>query len=109
MVASLGKAITRYPTSFGNWTCLLQEIITGTNEIVVLGKNISAIQGEVLQEYIPHRVLMASNRPLSDFPLIAGKTVADMPYIYLCRNYTCHPPVLSAKGLTTLINSPQNQ
>ena len=107
MVSSLGKAIIRYPTSFANWACLLQEIIMGTNEVIILGSDFSGLHTELLSQYIPHRVFMASESVDTGFPLQADKTVTDPAAIYLCRNYTCQQPVFSAKDLMSLINKPQ--
>ncbi len=107
MISSLGRAITRYPTSFGNWACLLQEMIAGTNEIAVVGTDFSIIYTELLRQYIPQRVLMASKTGDSTYPLLAEKLVTNTPKIYLCRNYTCRNPVFSAKDLISLINNPQ--
>ncbi len=109
MTSSLAGAITRYPTSFGNWACLLQEIIAGTNEIALIGKDFSGIHLELIGQYIPHRVLMASETSNPGFPLLAEKPVVEITAIYLCRNYTCQNPVFSAKELMLLINSPQKQ
>jgi len=104
MISLLGQAITRYPTSFGNWACLLQEMIAGTNEIALVGNDFSALHAELLRLYIPHRVLMAAERGDADFPLVANKPATDIPTIYLCRSYTCLDPVFSAKELSLLIN-----
>ena len=109
MVSSLGNAITRYPTSFGNWASLLQEIIAGTNEIALVGKDFSALHRELLAQYIPHKVLMAAGAANPAFPLLAGKLTTIRPTIYLCRSYTCLNPVFSAKDLMLLINRPQKQ
>jgi len=109
MVSSLGLAIVRYPTSFANWGCLLQEIVTGTSEIAIIGDGFLKTLAEVLPEYIPHRVVMASNRANPDFPLLEGKSVSRKTTIYLCRNYTCLNPVFSAKELMLLINKAQNR
>jgi uncharacterized protein YyaL (SSP411 family) len=105
MVTSLSNAIIRYPTSFGNWACLLQELIAGTNEIVLVGKDFSDIQIEVLEQFIPHKVLMATSADDSEFVLLCGKPVTNTTTIYLCSNYTCKKPVFSAKELISLINS----
>jgi len=109
MIASLGNTISRYPTSFGNWACLLQEIVAGTNEITVIGNDFSGIHAELLQQYIPHRVLMASNKADSTMPLLADKPVTNNTTIFLCSNYTCLNPVFSAKDLMSLINSRENR
>ena len=109
MISSLGRAITRYPISFGNWACLFQEIITTTNEIALIGNDFATLHTELLHQYIPHRVLMASKTVDSTFPLLAKKPVKNTPAIYLCRSYTCLNPVFSAKDLMLLINRPQKQ
>jgi len=104
MLSSLIKAIVRYPTSFGNWAILLQEIIMGTSEIVVTGNNLLEIQNELLQQYIPHRVLMVSATSNSNFPLLSEKPITDPPSVWLCKNFVCELPVYSVKDLTYLIN-----
>ncbi|HEV7782355.1 MAG TPA: thioredoxin domain-containing protein [Chitinophagaceae bacterium] len=108
MVLGLGGAVSRYPSSFGNWACLLQEISAGTNEIALVGSEFSAVQSELLSAYIPHRVFMAAGKEDPVYPLLAGKPAAGRAAIYLCRNYTCQNPVFSAKELMLLINRPQN-
>lgn len=106
ILSLLGRAITQYPTSFANWACLLQEIIAGTNEIVLLGDNYESLHVALLQQYIPHRVLMASADLDSRFPLLADKPVTRPPSIWLCRDFSCKPPVTTIKELISLINSP---
>jgi uncharacterized protein YyaL (SSP411 family) len=109
MISALGNAIVKYPGSFGNWACLFQEMTGGTNEIVLVGTDLSVIHPEVLREYVPHRVLVASQKSDPAFPLLVNKPVTGIPAIYLCRNYTCSAPVFSAKDLITLINRAQNR
>jgi len=48
--------------------------------------------------------MMVSARVAEDFPLLAGKKLSKMPAFYLCRDYTCLPPVFSVKELISLIN-----
>jgi len=104
MVSSLTKAIVRYPVSFGNWAVLFQEIVTGTHEIVVTGNDLLEIHNELLQQYIPYRVLMISATSASNFPLLEEKPVTNPPSIWLCKNFECKLPVYSVKDLTYLIN-----
>ena len=105
MILSLGTAIARYPNSFGNWASLLLEVISGTNEIAIVGENFSKIHEEILTKYIPNRVLMASATADNFFPLLVEKTAGRLTTIFLCRNYTCRNPVFSANELISLINS----
>lgn len=109
MLFSLGKAVTRYPTSFGNWACLLQEVVYGTNELAIVGKGYADLLLEVLGTYIPHRVLMAAETNSAGFPLLERRTVVSKAAIYLCRNYTCLLPVFSANELIMLINREKNR
>jgi uncharacterized protein YyaL (SSP411 family) len=104
MLSSLGNAITRYPTSFGIWACLLQEVISGINEIAILGQLSENQEQELLKHYIPHRVVMISESSDPVFPLLTGKQATNPPSIYLCRNYSCQHPVFSINDLITLIN-----
>ncbi len=105
MVRSLEQAITRHPTSFGIWACLLQEIITGTSEIAVVGERFYDVLVPLLRQYIPHRVLMGAKTALQGLPLVVDKPSTTPPSIYLCRNYTCHRPVFSVNELISLINN----
>lgn len=104
MLSSLGTAITRYPTSFGGWACLLQEVISGTSEIAIVGQLSENLHQELLECYIPHRVVMVSDCPDPGYPLLMGKPATNPASIYLCRNYTCQHPVFSINDLISLIN-----
>jgi uncharacterized protein YyaL (SSP411 family) len=103
MLLSHGSAITRYPTSFGIWACLLQEVILGTNEIAIVGKWSENLKQELLKHYIPHRILMISDQPDQDFPLLTGKPETNPASVYLCRNFICLHPVFSINDLIALI------
>lgn len=103
MVTALGQAVARYPVSFGGWACLLLEMVSGTHEIAVIGPGAPQLHRELLQEFIPHRVLMASFVQDDTFPLLRGKTATGAALAYLCRDFSCRRPVSSAAGLMMLI------
>lgn len=105
MIAAIDQAITRYPTSFGIWNGLLLEIIAGTNELAIVGKNASATHMELLKEFIPHRILMASFNEENTFSLLRGKMATEPASIYLCKNFACLKPVNTIAALMSLINS----
>jgi uncharacterized protein YyaL (SSP411 family) len=81
-------------------------MLSGTNEISIIGTGYSEIQSGLFAHYIPHRVLMASGSGDPDFPLLANKPTTPGTSIWLCRNYTCRQPVFSVNELIALINSP---
>jgi uncharacterized protein len=104
MIISLEKAIIKYPSSFGYWAGLFLEIATGTSEIAIVGIDHQRLLREILGEYIPHRILMASVKE-GEFPLLRGKGAGNITNIWLCRDYTCRQPVNSLAELRALIDS----
>ncbi len=108
MVEGLLQVIFKYPTSFGVWGSLYQEMTMGTYEIAVTGKGAGNVIKQVLNEYIPHRVFMASEVE-SEWPLLSGKTLGERTAIWLCEQYRCRAPVGSVDELITLINKPEER
>ncbi len=104
MLASLGQAIVRYPGSFGVWAGLLLEKHFGTNEIAVIGKEYHMLLPELLEQYIPFRVLMAAENNVEKYPLLSNRDSSKTTSVYLCRDYTCQQPVTSVKALISLIH-----
>jgi uncharacterized protein YyaL (SSP411 family) len=103
MINSLGNAIIRYPTSFGIWASLLQEIVDGTNEIVVITNSSQGIITQMLKEYLPHSVMMISNNGGNHYPLLSGKEKTGETTIFLCRDYACEKPVSTVQELLAII------
>ena len=103
MVNSLGKAIVHYPTSFGVWSCLHLEIISGTNEIAIIANDAGVILTQILKEYIPHKIVMRSGNASNSFPLLSGKKNLGETTLYLCRNYSCERPVSTIEALMDII------
>jgi uncharacterized protein YyaL (SSP411 family) len=105
MVKIVGNAIKRHPNSFGNWAGLLQEMVLGTNEITIIGPEAPQQLSQVLQAYIPHRVLMSAVRTDDRFALLRGKTTDSLSAIWLCRNQTCLPPVATVEQLLACLQT----
>jgi uncharacterized protein YyaL (SSP411 family) len=104
MVESLSNVVTRYPGSFGYWNCVMLEIIAGTAEIAVVAEDFAELHRNLLAVYIPHRVYMASGEQTDKFPLLAQKLTAKKPNIYICKNFSCLPPVSTIEAAVSLIN-----
>jgi uncharacterized protein YyaL (SSP411 family) len=103
MVKIVGNAIVRYGNSFGYWAGVLQEIVLGTNEITILGPQAPQQLKALLKHYIPHRVIMSAVRTDDSFPMLRGKTTDSLSAFWLCRQYTCLPPVSNVEELLTCI------
>jgi len=105
MIRSLTNTIIRSPTSFGVWINFLLETTFGTMEIAVVGDKPALKAKEVLAQYFPHKVLMASENGIGNLPLLAGKKAANPPLIYLCKDYSCLKPVSGVNELIRLIDT----
>ena len=74
MLGSMQQVIPKYPGSFGNWACLLQEMVQGTEEVVIAGPASAALHQQILGLCIfPHRILMVVNDRSRGKALVVGK------------------------------------
>jgi uncharacterized protein len=105
MAASLQGVVGGYPGSFGVWATLYQAFTYLIPEVVITGRNLDAIRKEFLGQMIPYRVFQSANQKNTQFPLLADKPAGDTPLIFLCKNYTCQPPV---NEVATLIRCLEN-
>jgi len=103
MIRSMADVTIKYPTSFGVWLCLLFEIILGTSEIVVLGKDWEIYLQKILGIYISHKLVQAAETPMSGYPLLGDKPNTSENRIYLCENYACRHPVNTIQEFVSLL------
>jgi len=89
----LRTTIVRYPSSFGIWTMVLQQISMGTKELAIVGKTATDVLPKLLAKFIPNRIIQASAIGNSQFPLLEGKGNPDRLEFYLCENYACGQPL----------------
>jgi uncharacterized protein len=102
MVSGLMDTSVKYPTSFGAWLLVFMEKVYSTNEIAIVGVDALKKLKELIQLYIPHKVVMASTIENQEFPLLAQKNSNAKTLIFLCKNYECLQPVETIKQLQTL-------
>jgi uncharacterized protein YyaL (SSP411 family) len=81
----------------------LQFLLIGVKEIVVLGEHYKEQAKEILEEYIPLKLLQAALNTHDSWPLLKGKVASERTKIYLCENYQCLQPVTSLIELKTQI------
>jgi uncharacterized protein len=103
MVKSLSDVVIKYPASFGVWLSLFFEIIDGTREVVVIGKDWEKHLQKILSIYISHKLVQAAEIPLSGYPLLGGKPGTSENRIYLCENYACRQPVNTIQEFVSLL------
>ena len=103
MLSGMSGMIVKYPTSFGMWLTVMLQMLKGTEEIVLVG-DYAAAKKELLSNYLPHAVIMASEKANDNYPLLKDK-IAEQPLtIYLCKNYACERPVYRIGDLIKNIN-----
>jgi uncharacterized protein len=105
MIGSLGEVIIKYPTSFGVWLAIYYEIIKGTKEIAIVGKEWEKYLEKILGIYISHKLAMASEIPIPRYPLLADKAETSKILIYLCENYSCRQPVSTLQDFVSLLQT----
>ncbi len=101
LLASLGVAMSKYPSSFGVWGMVLQSHIRGMLEIAITGQRAKDFLAPVLKAFIPNKIIQAEETNSGIFPLLAGKTGLDEvgPAFYLCKNYACLAPFSTVDAL----------
>ena len=107
MTDAVTQMATRYPTSFGVWLNIIQQLVMGTWEIAVIGKDAGEQAKQVLKEYIPQKLLQFTNAAIGNerFPLLRGKISGDYTSFFLCRNYSCKKPVYNIVDFVQLLES----
>ncbi|MFT4024647.1 MAG: thioredoxin domain-containing protein [Flavihumibacter sp.] len=99
MLGAMGKAIVRYPSSFGVWVEALMRKQLGMEEMVVVGPEVETLRKEILANFIPNRIVQSATRENRDFPLLRDKIPKSSENIYICRQYNCLRPVATVREM----------
>lgn len=103
MVKSLADVVIKYPASFGVWLNLFYEMLQGTKEIAVIGKDWQKHLQKILGIYISHKLVQAAQIPLPGYPLLSNRPETSENRIYLCENYACRQPVNTIQEFVSLL------
>ena len=93
MTASLERAVTGYPGSFGGWATMIMAFTYSIPEVVITGRKPENARKEFLTHLIPFRVFQSTQVKNTQFPLLRNKPVDSDPLIFLCKDYSCQTPV----------------
>jgi len=107
MATAVQRPVTLYPGSFGIWATLFQAFTYIIPEIVITATSPGKIRKEFLGHFIPYRVFQSTGEKNTQFPLLSGRPVEDLPSIFLCENYTCQLPVNEVSTLIRLLENVQ--
>jgi uncharacterized protein YyaL (SSP411 family) len=93
MLQGMAGIVQKHPLSFGYWALNLQAFVNGFKEVVITGKEHLSFTKEILEQYIPVKVMQSSGDENNHWPLLRGKNFSIGTYIYLCEDYKCLNPV----------------
>ena len=107
----MAAAMAQQPTGFGRMLTALDDLLTPSQEVAIVGAlddpRTQALLHEARRHYLPHTVL-ALREPDGEnpLPLLEGRTLVDgQPAAYVCENYACKLPVTSVDALRRLLVS----
>ena len=105
----------KYPTAFASSLLAVDALLDPPLDIAIVGEpREEAARGllkEVHRRFLPGRVLAGTASPVDaeaakGLPLLEGKkAVGGKATAYVCRNYTCGPPVTSPSELGALLDA----
>jgi uncharacterized protein YyaL (SSP411 family) len=103
------QSIARLPRAFGSSLNALDFISEASLELVLVGEPGAAgyddLAAEVAKRYAPNRIEARLTPPVrSNLPLTQGKTLVNgQAALYVCRNYACAAPVITAADAEPLL------
>ena len=109
IILIMAAAMAQQPTGFGRMLTALDDLLSPSQEVAVVGSledpRTLLLLEEVRRHYLPHTVL-ALKEPDSENPLrlLEGRGLVDgEPAAYVCENYACQLPVTSVEALRQLL------
>jgi len=102
-VSGLSQSVVRYPTSFGVWASQLLQLVKGTPELAIVGRDFKDRMKEAGKWFIPYRVLVGAEKNIPAIPLLTEREAENDTLVYLCKDYHCIKPVHYIEEIINLI------
>jgi len=101
------QQMERMPGACATLLLALDLYLSGPTEVTLVGPAPEEWLKELGRLYVPNLVLTRTDSPRSDVPIWAGKMPKDHhPTIYVCRNFTCSPPLTSWEEARAYLANP---
>jgi uncharacterized protein YyaL (SSP411 family) len=101
MVRSMRKFLLQYPSSFGYWgQCFFIHSI-GFTELVGIGPSVQNHIKQVLQPYLPQRMMVFLPVADPNISITQGRQSAENQY-FICKQHTCSPAILNLSDFLAL-------
>jgi uncharacterized protein YyaL (SSP411 family) len=102
----LVNAMREYPQAFGEALNAVALLVSGINEVALIGPpdsaELRALLAVLRQPYRPAQVVACAPQPddAHPIPLLRGRTLLDgQPTAYVCRQFACQLPVTTPEAL----------
>jgi hypothetical protein len=106
MLLRMRSAVEKYPRSFERWALALMAAAHPRAEIAVVGPGALDKAARLQRQFLPAKVLAATERPNGEMPLLAEKSGTESEaLIYVCRDFTCQRPVRSVEELQEMLRA----
>ncbi|MEY4107494.1 MAG: hypothetical protein RL181_1836 [Bacteroidota bacterium] len=93
MLQEMRGGILRFPGSFACWASTLLQYSDPAYEVAITGPQAGSFASQLHRHFLPNAVLMASEQPTLEFPLLAGKGFNNRTCLYVCSDFSCQAPV----------------
>lgn len=98
MVGKISPLIIQEPEYLSNWALTAMMMLEPTAEVLIVGKGAGAMALDLAKQYLPNKVLMATESS-SELPLFAYKEpLNDQTTIFVCYNKACKRPVFTVEN-----------
>ncbi len=92
MLNNVQKDISKWGSSYSNWSMLLLNFVSPFYEVAIAGDEAARKRDDFREYFIPNKIFIGSESQ-SKLPLLENKFVAGSTLIYVCENKTCLMPV----------------
>lgn len=103
MLARIKDSMERFPSSFPRWASVACRVVYPPFEVAVTGPDAGSTGIGLQEQYLPNVEIMAAEKPVSDFRLLAGRENPVHTRIYICKDFTCRMPVDNVEAALTAL------
>jgi uncharacterized protein YyaL (SSP411 family) len=96
MLAAMAGSMERYPSSFGGWAHAALLHALPPTELAITGPGARAAATQFLSRYRPGLLIVASESPREDLPLLQNRYLNQQLRFFVCENQSCRLPVNTA-------------
>ena len=98
MLSRMSQSMERYPGSFAKWAAAACRLVYAPYEVAVTGPDAGSTAHQLLEYFLPNMEIMAAEKSVADFRLLAGRENTTRTHIYICRDFTCKFPIESVEA-----------